>query len=41
MENKVLLKLGTKAIKVDIEKVDLSDGTTISFDKLVFATEAE
>ena len=40
VENKVLLKLGTKAIKVDIDnkKVDLSDGTTISFDKLVFAT---
>ena len=37
VENKVLLKLGTKAIKVDIDtkKVDLSDGTTISFDKLV------
>ena len=40
VENKVLLKLGTKAIKVDIDKkkVDLSDGTSISFDKLVFAT---
>ena len=39
-ENKIQLKLGTSANKVDLENklVFLSDDTNLSFDKLVFAT---
>ena len=39
-ENKIQLKLGTSANKVDLENklVFLSDDTHLSFDKLVFAT---
>lgn len=39
-ENKIQLKLGTQANKVDLENklVFLSDDTHLSFDKLVFAT---
>lgn len=40
IENKVQLKLGTKAEEIDIENnnIHLSDNTKLSFDKLVFAT---
>ena len=40
VENKVQLKLGTKAEEIDIENnnIHLSDNTKLSFDKLVFAT---
>ena len=40
VENKVQLKLGTKAEEIDIENnnIHLSDHTKLSFDKLVFAT---
>ncbi len=40
IENKVKLKLGTKAEEIDIENnnIHLSDNTKLSFDKLVFAT---
>jgi len=40
VENKVQLKLGTKAEEIDIENnnIHLSDDTKLSFDKLVFAT---
>ena len=40
IENKVRLKLGTKAEEIDIENnnIHLSDNTKLSFDKLVFAT---
>ena len=40
VENKVQLKLGTKAEEIDIENnnIHLSDNTRLSFDKLVFAT---
>ena len=40
IENKVQLKLGTKAEEIDIKNnnIHLSDNTKLSFDKLVFAT---
>ena len=40
VENKVQLKLSTKAEEIDIENnnIHLSDNTKLSFDKLVFAT---
>ena len=40
VENKVQLKLGTKAEEIDIENnnIHLSDNTKLSFDKLVLAT---